>query len=138
MSAQPLPQTANDVPEVIYSYTRRQALADGFQVQVPDATAREAGFRCPVYVTRSAWNLCVEVPEGVTCQDVDGRLWDLLWMARMAAKHSEEEGGTPLPFVAYVRNTARRPKKAQLYVQAGANDIDDPTPCLCIMLPEDL
>ena len=37
--------------EVIYAYTRAQAVADGFQVEVT-ATAKEAGILFPVFLTR--------------------------------------------------------------------------------------
>ncbi len=56
---------------VIYAYTRAQALEDGGQVDVSE-TAREAGIRFPVYLTRAVWNAYVEVPPGVHCQDEAG------------------------------------------------------------------
>lgn len=40
--------------ELIYSYTRAQALADGELVDVSQ-TAIEAGFRVPVAITRALW-----------------------------------------------------------------------------------
>ena len=36
-------------------------------------------------MTRPVWGQYVEVPEGVSCQDEAGRLWDILWMFRCAA-----------------------------------------------------
>ncbi|HEV2329744.1 MAG TPA: hypothetical protein VGY56_13260 [Verrucomicrobiae bacterium] len=38
--------------EVIYAYTRKQAVADGFQVDVT-ATAQEAGIRFPVFLMKN-------------------------------------------------------------------------------------
>ena len=46
-------------------------------------TAREAGFKIPVALSRSVWNRLVALPEGYRgFQSESGRLWDVLWMAR--------------------------------------------------------
>ena len=77
----------NDLAEIfgqpIYTYTRAQAVADGFQVEVTK-TAQEAGIRFPVFITRGVYEQCVAVPPGVTGQDEAGRLWDIVWMLRFA------------------------------------------------------
>jgi hypothetical protein len=67
--------------DVIYAYTRAQALADGEQVDV-STTATEAGIKFPVFLTRAVWEAYVVVPPGVRCQDEKGRLWDIVWMLR--------------------------------------------------------
>jgi hypothetical protein len=41
--------------EVIFHYTRVEALDDGVLVAVPAALATEAGFRWPVALTAAAW-----------------------------------------------------------------------------------
>ncbi len=48
-----MPEPANAAPfgPVVFSYTRRQATADGVLVDV-SGTAREAGFRIPVALSR--------------------------------------------------------------------------------------
>jgi hypothetical protein len=66
--------------DLIHSYTRADALRDGVLIDV-SPTAREAGIRYPVALTRAAWGRCVAVPPGVLCQDESGRLWDVLWSA---------------------------------------------------------
>jgi hypothetical protein len=63
--------------EVIYAYTRKQAIADGVQVDVTK-TAQEAGIKFPVFITRGVFESYVAVPEGVTGQDEAGRLWDIM------------------------------------------------------------
>ncbi len=40
--------------DVIYTYTRAQAIADGFQIEVTK-TAEEAGIRFPVFITRAVY-----------------------------------------------------------------------------------
>ena len=71
--------------EIVYSYTRKQAVADGFQVDVTK-TAQEAGIRFPVFITRTAFDAYVTVPPDVTGQDEAGRLWDIVWMLRFAIR----------------------------------------------------
>ena len=82
---------------VISSYTRADALADGMLVDVSEM-AREAGFVIPVAVTRSVWDECVDWPEESEQgfgQSIDGRLWDVLWMAyyqiRSTRDHQSED-----------------------------------------------
>jgi hypothetical protein len=74
-------QSGTDFGPVIYSYTRAQAVADGVQVEVTK-TAKEAGIKFPVFLTRTVFDSFVTVPEGVTGQDEAGRLWDIVWMLR--------------------------------------------------------
>lgn len=76
--------------DVIYSYSRAQAIEDGILVDVSNQ-ALEAGFKVPVAMTRAAYADCVEWNDETkkrkprTCQDENGRLWDVLYMASLAA-----------------------------------------------------
>ena len=74
-------QNQSPFGEVIYSYTRAQAVADGVQVEVSKVAA-EAGIRFPVFLTRTVFDAFVTVPPDVTGQDEAGRLWDVVWMTR--------------------------------------------------------
>jgi hypothetical protein len=125
-------QNESPFGEVIYAYTRKQAVADGVQVEISQ-TAREAGIRFPVYLTRAVYDAYVTVPEGVTCQDEAGRLWDLAWMLRHAIGQSG--GGNHLPFALYVRNDNRRAKLVKLVAECGPLDIDDPQPAITVLMP---
>lgn len=56
--------TNNNGPDfgpVIYTYTRSQAIADGFQVEV-SKVAKEAGITYPVFLTRAVYDNYVTVP----------------------------------------------------------------------------
>ena len=77
---------------VISRYTRAQALEDGTLVDVSD-TAREAGFRWPVAVTAEVWALIEQIPDQYSHEDVQGRLWDVLYMLHMAIKSPKQRGG---------------------------------------------
>ncbi len=128
-------ETATDsvFGDVIYSYSRAQAIEDGVLVDVSE-TAREAGFKFPVALTAAAWAEAVTVPKGVRGQDEAGRLWDVLSMLLFAIKASRG-GSSTLPFRLYVRNTNRGPKLVALKSVCGPGD--DAAPVITIMLPEE-
>ena len=72
--------------EVIYSYTRSQALEDGVLV---DATqiAMEAGFRYPIAITADLHaRITPNEREKALGQSYEGRLWDVLFLASFAAR----------------------------------------------------
>ena len=121
--------------EVIYAYTRKQAIADGVQIDATK-TAQEAGIKFPVFITRGVFESYVAVPEGVTGQDEAGRLWDVIWMTRFAILRSH--GHTDrLPVALYVRNDNRAAKLIKLIATCGALDMDDPQPAITVMLPDE-
>lgn len=81
--------TGDDTWDVVFSYTRAQALEDGVLIDVSER-AKEAGFRFPVAVTAALWGDIEAIPESYQgIQDVEGRLWDVLWMGRIAVQHSK-------------------------------------------------
>ena len=121
--------------DVIYSYTRSQAVADGVQVEVTK-TAQEAGIRFPVFLTRAVYDSYVTVPPGVTAQDEAGRLWDLMTMTRFAILRSRP-GCDRLPVALYVRNDNRAPRLVRLTAVCGPLDIDDPQPAITVMLMDE-
>jgi hypothetical protein len=121
--------------EVIYAYTRAQAVADGFQVEVTK-TAQEAGIRFPVFLTRTVYDAYVTVPPNVTGQDEPGRLWDIVWMLRFAVQRSRP-GCNRLPVALYVRNDDRAAKLIKLVATCGPLDIDDPQPAITVMMPDE-
>lgn len=126
----------------IYTYTRKQAIKDGVQVDVT-STAQEAGIRFPVFLTRAVWDTYVKVPEGVQCQDEAGRLWDVVWMTRFAIKRSPQYAANDpschhrIPVALYVRNNNHKAKLVKLIATCGPMDIDDPKPAITIMMPDE-
>jgi hypothetical protein len=130
--------TNNSEPlwQTVYTYTRAQAVADGFQIEV-SKTAAEAGIRFPVFITRRVYEQCVAVPPGVTGQDEAGRLWDVVWMLRFAIIRSLP-GTSRLTVALYVRNSDTAPARlTKLIATAGALDIDDPAPAITVMLVDE-
>ena len=130
-------QTNNDSPfgEIIYAYTRAQAVADGVQVEVTK-TAKEAGIKFPVFLTRTVFDAYVAVPPNVSGQDEAGRLWDIVWMTRFAILRAKP-GVDRLPVALYVRNDNRAAKLVKLIATCGALDIDDPQPAITVMMPDE-
>ena len=128
-------QNQSPFGEVIYSYTRAQAVADGVQVDASKVAA-EAGIRFPVFLTRTVFDAFVTVPEGVTGQDEAGRLWDIVWMLRFGILRSRP-GCDRIPVAFYVRNDNRTARLVKLIATCGALDIDNPQPAITLMLPDE-
>ena len=120
--------------DVISSYSRAQGIEDGVLVDVTD-TAREAGFRFPVAMTRAAWEDTVAWSEaddkrkpGFTGQDESGRLWDVVYMAAMASRRATP--GTDRLTYGIVRvpreGRGMRPKPVHLTLVIGPGDTAAP------------
>jgi hypothetical protein len=118
--------------DIIHRYSRADAIRDGVLIDVTQ-TAREAGFRFPVALTRAAWERCVVVPAGVLGQDEAGRLWDVLWMLACAMRGAGN--GAEIRFALPVRsdNRKRTPPLVRLKAVCGAGDQGEPV--VTVMLP---
>jgi hypothetical protein len=118
--------------EVIYAYTRADALADGTLVDVSE-TAREAGIRFPVAITRTVWDGYVTPdPRSVRLgQSEAGRLWDVLWMLRVEMRR----GGTEILYRVCFIMKERQRRLVTLKAVCGPGD--DGEPVITIMLPEE-
>lgn len=108
----------DDAP-IISRYTRDDAIRDGSLVSVGGKISREAGFTCPVALTRAAWHDAVEWTDedrrrkGGLPQDTEGRLWDVLHMARFAIKRARRSG-TELIYQLYRVPRQGKGRKARL------------------------
>jgi hypothetical protein len=111
----------------IFSYTRAQAMEDGGLVDVSE-TAREAGFKIPVALTRTVWIDCVkwdaEDNNRQTLQDESGRLWDVLYMASIAARQNRTSSQPVLYNFLRIPRGGRgvRPKMTTLKIHIGPGD----------------
>jgi hypothetical protein len=125
---------------VIFAYSRAQAIADGVLIDVTE-TAREAGLRFPVALTAEVWAACVtweaEDSRRQTHQDQAGRLWDVLWMASFAIRTYRGAGNAsrmPYRLLVVPRDgKSRRAREVELHVHIGPGDAGEPV--LTIMLP---
>lgn len=76
--------------DVIYAYTRKQAIEDGTLIDV-SPLAREAGFKIPTALTAAVYGIVESIPKSKDYQDVQGRLWDVLWMGSFGAKNNKDK-----------------------------------------------
>ena len=136
----PDPGNATAFGPVLSTYTRAQAIEDGILVDVSE-TAREAGFKIPVVVTRAVWNRLVALPEGYQgFQDESGRLWDVLWMAHYYAVRASDSNRVRMCVLVRdirkdLRDSNRPPRRHFPIVAIGADD--EGGPAITIMFPED-
>jgi hypothetical protein len=119
--------------ELIHSYSRAEAIEDGFLVDVSE-TARECGIRFPTALTRAVWAKFVEIPPGVQCQNEAGRLWDVVWMLRASLRSAR---GDTLYYSLHVRNDNRERTPPLVRLKAVCGPDDDGSPCITVMLPEE-
>lgn len=120
--------------DIISTYTRAQALADGVLIDVSEM-AKEAGFKYPVAVTDNLWAYINPdpMPPG---QDMKGRLWDVLTLAVFNARSSK--GGDRIEFQVYFLNGEEGECKGQLVdVISVCGPGDNAEPVITIMLPSD-
>ncbi len=120
---------------VIYAYTRRQAIKDAVLIEANDL-AREAGFKWPVALSDHLYHSYIVpalalVAEG---QSIQGRLWDVLTVLRYTIKNSKEDSYLRFS-VLFQMSPGEAPVPIELVSVAGPDD--DGSPCITIMLPED-
>jgi hypothetical protein len=72
------------------------------------------------------------VPAGVECQDEAGRLWDVLWMMRVAIQQSD--GGLDVRFGVHVRNDNRERTPPLVRLKAVCGPGDHAEPVVTVMM----
>jgi hypothetical protein len=138
----------NDM-KVIYSYTTKQAIEDGVLVKIDSGILKEIGIKFPVYLTDTVYRRYVEVPADFKdFQDLSGRLFDVLYMFANSAKNSDSRI-LYYWFTCLLRKDAtaqanekksgisRHHKDVRLKAVITAQDIDDASPAIFIMLPSE-
>ena len=124
--------------DVIFAYTRAQALADGVLIDA-GALASEAGLRWPVALTVAAWEDCVGWGPSDNAlqgpQDATGRLWDVL----VLAAHAARTGTDSTLYFDLCRvprdGHARRATVTTLKLHVGPGDAGEPV--MTILQPEE-
>lgn len=127
--------------KVIFSYTRKDAVADGEQIKLEGEFAQIAadlGYKVPVYFTRLAWADSVKWDDKVTGhgQDERGRLHDVLFVMLLAIRAAGDRA-TIKSTVSVLQPDGRR-APVNLFCQIGPTDIDDPAAAITIMTSDDL
>jgi hypothetical protein len=135
----------------IATYSRAQAIEDGVLVSLNDPSftfrpglniCAEAGIKFPVAMTIAAFAKTVSELDTPLppCQDISGRLWDVLTMLRLAAKR----GGEEIRFLVTVVNWVcvggkriNRTKRETVILKALCGPGDNGEPVITIMLPDE-
>ena len=119
---------------VIYSYSRAQAIEDGVLVDVTKQ-AKATGFTLPTVVTDNLYHHYIEPPAGLAGegQSVTGRLHDLLTLALFAAKRAGNSDRVYFK-VSFLMSPGRLETVEDI---AHIGPGDTPEPVLTILLPED-
>ena len=116
--------------ELIHSYTRKQAIEDGFLIDVSEI-AKEAGIILPVAISNSIWSGFIQPPGAVAnYQDCEGRLWDVLNCLRFAA--SKTSGDTVTFLVAFQMDEQ---VQKDVMLKASCGPGDNAEPVITLMLP---
>jgi hypothetical protein len=126
----------NPFGEVIYAYTRKQAIADGVLVDI-SKTAVEAGIKYPVAVTQALWAEYIEPDPDMEGwgQSAEGRAWDVLWMFRCRAVGNKD---SILHFeVLFLMAGPDKPiqRTVELKAICGPGDVGEPV--ITIMMPHE-
>jgi len=125
----------NKDSNVIYSYTREQAIADGVLVDLTQE-AQKTGFKIPVALSAGLYHEYVEPPKALEAQgqSLSGRLHDVFMMLRFAAK--DRWDGLRVEFeVLFQMDEGPSFKKVQCV--AAVEGDSKGNPCLTIFRPED-
>jgi len=123
-----------DATDIIYRYTRADALRDGVLVDISDV-ALEAGFAIPVAITRAAYDSYIVPSDSLHSdgQSTEGRLWDTLRVPWITAKRN---GGSTIMFsVLFLMKSGAKPEPIEL--KAMCHPGDNSEPVVTIMLPNE-
>ena len=118
--------------DVISTYTREQAIEDGVLIDV-SPTAKEAGIKFPLAVTSAVWDEVI-TPDKFAIQhgeSFSGRLWDVVWMLRIACK---THFGS---LINYQLLVTRGGHKKMITLKAVCGPGDNAEPTITIMFPEE-
>jgi hypothetical protein len=129
------PLFSND--EIIFAYTRADAISDGVLVELSDQIVCEAGIKVKVAVTRAVWDdyLAPSYLNDLPGQSVEGRIWDLLWMFRCAARRSRHASTIQFRVLFVMMKESRSIVTEDVLLMAVCGPGNEGEPVITIMLP---
>jgi hypothetical protein len=118
--------------ELVYAYTRTQAIADGVLIPIPK---EDSGLKIPAAISSNLYHQYIEPPKGLEGegQSATGRLHDTLMLFKAAA--SAHWDGIHVLFDVFYLMGPGRLEKVKLLAILGADDEGET--CLTICFPED-
>lgn len=122
---------------IIDSYTRQDAIEDEAQFLATGELAkiaRSQGYKYPVYYTRSVQFLIDRaVANSKSCNDWNGVFHDIFCMSKLTIIRRTD---TSITFRCNITGTGRK-SLHEFILQCGPTDIDNFSPAMTLMLPED-
>lgn len=120
--------------ELMYSYSRIQALKDGEQIDLSleySSLCRKY-YKHKVFMTRTIWDYIISLEDHQYLEDSIG---DILFMSVYGTNRKFLDNST-VKFEVLL--PIDNPKPWTLISQCGPQDIDDPKPCITILTKEEL
>ncbi len=125
----PMYSQANEPSDLIYSYSRKQAIDDGILVDLSTFRVTGEHYKYPVACTVRVWAAIEEAVEDKTAMnDLEGILHDILWMSRNSGRTIS--ASTRIFEVTIGRS--RGPETLDLQIVCGPGD--EMEPVLTIMM----
>lgn len=120
---------------VIYSYSRKQAIEDGVLIDIT-SEAKEIGFKIHTVVTSNLFYRYIVPKDNIAAegQSTTGRLHDLIVLALFAAKSSMNTDQVKFP-VSFLMDDDKK-ETVEVIAHIGPGDRGEPV--LTLMLVEDL
>jgi len=119
---------------VIFEYTRTQAIADGVLIDLSTSYPVDTRmYSWPLACTSAVWKL---IESAASSEDVDPALyvWDIAFMSHVAIKSVTNSGSSELPFKVTMPLTENGTEH-KLKLVCGPDD--EGKPCLTIMLRDE-
>lgn len=115
--------------DVVFSYTRREALEDGVLYDLNKIIPiEESGYKYPIACTATVWGIINKVAKSkTTASSIEGIVWDILWMSQKCKK---KEWKTGCLFQVKIGKSWK-----MLKIECGPGDNGEPV--LTIMFPEE-
>ena len=123
--------------DIIFAYTRADALSDGVLVELSDQMVSEAGIKVKVAVTRAVWDDYLSPPylDELPGQSAEGRIWDLLWMFGCAARRSRHANTIQFRVLFVTMKESGSIVTEDVLLKAIWGPGDEREPVITIMLP---
>jgi len=133
---------------IISTYTRAEAVKDGLQIAIPKEISKEAGIKFPVFFTQRVYNKYVPAPKEMPYESSEGRLWDILFMFALRARNTDTDEllfqfCVQLPDAGdwnkfeKVCEGNRQLREITLKAICTPLDIEDPSPAITILFPDE-
>lgn len=111
--------------EVIYTYSRADAINDGELIDLTEWASSEkgfyGGFKVPVALTRALMETLKEFDDD-SGEDIRGRVNDVLWMAAAAARSEKNKDENAVAFRVLATDKTGKHKELELFMMIGPGD----------------